>query len=274
MGVTKAEREGQEDHPSNHDLQFVDVEFPSRDGEVTLSGWYIPGLVTRPSIVFVHGLGSTRSGDKAMDLAARLVRRGYSVVMFDLRGHGTSGGNRVSGGYFEKQDVLGAYDFLISLDVPPDLVGVIGFSMGAGTSILSLIEEPGIQALVVDTPYADASDLLAQETARKTVFPRWLTPAFIPTSKLMAKQIYGIDISELVPEVSVVQLDYPILVIHGMADERVPFGHAERVHRSAHPDSSIWLVPDVGHVDAFLTYPDEYERRVVEYFESRLRFSQ
>ena len=274
VGVTKTEREEQEDHPSNHGLQFVYVEFPSRDGEVTLSGWYIPGLVTRPSIIFVHGIGSKRSGDKAMDLAARLVRRGYNVLMFDLRGHGTSGGDKVSGGYFERQDVLGAYDFLISLDVPPDLVGVIGFSMGAGTSILSLIEEPGIRALVVDSTYADASELLAQETARKTVFPKWLTPIFIPASKLMAKQIYGIDIDELVPEVAVAQLDYPILVIHGTADERIPFDHGERVHRSAHPDSVIWLMPDVDHVDAFLTHPDEYERRVVEYFESRLTFRQ
>ena len=137
-----------------------------------------------------------------------------------------------------------------------------------------VIEEPGIRALVVDSTYADASELLAQETARKTVFPRWLTPIFIPASKLMAKQIYGIDIDELVPEVAVAQLDYPILVIHGTADERIPFDHGERVHRSAHPDSVIWLVPDVDHVDAFLTHPDEYERRVVEYFESRLTFRQ
>ena len=41
-GVTEAERNAQDGHPSEHGLQFEDVEFPSRTGDVTLVGWYIP----------------------------------------------------------------------------------------------------------------------------------------------------------------------------------------------------------------------------------------
>jgi fermentation-respiration switch protein FrsA (DUF1100 family) len=150
-------------------------------------------------------------------------------------------------------------------------MGLMGFSMGAATSIMAAAEEPRITAVAADSPYADASDLIARESARKTPFPEWLMPIFIPTTKLMARTIYGIDIGSLVPERSVAELGYPILVIHGIADDRIPWEHGQRVASAAEAGSSIWLVPAVDHVDAFLTHPDEYVERVNEYFEPLLR---
>ncbi|MCH7842880.1 MAG: alpha/beta fold hydrolase [Chloroflexi bacterium] len=274
QGVTKADRDPQEDHPSNYDLAFEDVEFPSRRGDLTLSGWYLPGEDSSPHLIFVHGIGSVRSGDNAVELAARMVGLGYNVLLFDLRGHGSSGGDKVSGGYFERWDVLGAFDYLLGRGVDPGSdggIGLMGFSMGAATSILAAAEEPRITAVVADSPYADASDLIARESARKTPFPEWLIPIFIPTTKLMAKKIYGIDIGALVPERAVAGLGYPILVIHGTEDQRIPLEHGERVAKAADVGSFLWRVPGVDHVDAFLTFPDEYVGRVAEYFGSRFK---
>ena len=81
--------------------------------------------------------------------------------------------------------------------------------------------------------------------------------------------IYGIDIGELRPESTVARLEYPVLVIHGIADQRVPLEHGERVVEAAKEGSSLWQVPDTDHGDAFLTYPDEYVDRVTEYLRSR-----
>lgn len=275
QGVTKADRKAQEDHPSNYGLVFEDVEFPSRRGDVMLSGWYLPVENSAgPHLIFVHGLSSDRSGDNAVEFAARMVENGYNVLLFDLRGHGSSEGDKVSGGYFERWDVLGAFDYLVMRGVEPGRtgrIGLIGFSMGAATSIMAAAEEPRITALVADSPYADASDLIARESARKTPFPEWLIPIFIPTTKLMAKGIYGIDIGELAPERSVERLEYPILVIHGTEDQRIPLDHGERVVKAAEAGSFLWRALGVDHVDAFLTYPDEYVDRVTEYFGSRFR---
>ena len=179
-GVTKAERKDQEDHPSVYELVFEEVEFLSRKGDVILRGWYLPGNSAKSTIIFVHGMGSTRSGDRAVELASRLVERGFNILMFDLRGHGSSGGDQVSGGYFEQWDVLGAFDFLARKGVPPGLIGLVGFSMGASTAILAAAQEPAFGALVADSPYAKAYELIAHEAARKTVLPRWSTPIFTP----------------------------------------------------------------------------------------------
>lgn len=269
-GVTKAERKPQEDHPAAYGLEFEDVQFASRQGDAVLRGWYLPGQGLKPTLIFVHGIDGVRSGDKAVDLASRLVTLGFSVLLFDLRGHGSSGGDQVTGGYLERWDLLGAFDFLVARGTPPEHIGVVGFSMGAGTAILAAAEEPGIRALVVDSPYAKVSDLIAHEVARKTVFPEWSVPIFLPATALLAKLVHHIDIGVLVPEKAVRRVEYPILVIHGTADTRIPVGQGVRVHQAAHPDSSIWLVPEVDHVDAFSTHPEEYVARVVDYFTRRL----
>ena len=269
-GVTGAERKDQEDHPTAYGLDFEEVEFDSRKGDVTLKGWYIPGDGEEPTLIFVHGIGGVRSGDNAVELAARLLERGFSILMFDLRAHGSSGGDKITGGLDEAQDVLGAFDFLVRRGTPAESIGVLGFSMGAGTAILALAEESGVRALVADSPYAKVSDLVAHEIDRKTVVPEWIAPLFLPGARLLSDLLFDIDLGALVPEKAVGSLDYPILVIHGLADTRIPVEHGVGVHMASHPDSSLWLLPEVDHVDAFLTYPEEYVERVTSYFLSRL----
>ncbi len=269
-GITKYERRPQVDDPTAYSLRFEDVEFLSRGDDVTLDGWYILGESHQPTLIFVHGIGSVRSGDNAVALASKIVAQGYNVLMFDLRGHGTSGGELISCGYFEQQDVLGAFDFLVKRGVPSESIGVVGFSMGAATAVLAAAKEPAICALVADSPYARVSDLIAQETAQKTALPEWMCPVFLPGVSLICRLLYGVDIGALAPEEAVQYLPYPILVIHGIADSRIPFVHGVRVHEAAHPDSSIWLVPEVDHVDAYITYPEEYVDRILDYFDRRL----
>lgn len=45
-----------------------------------------------PAVIFVHGLGSTRGGEKSTALEAECVRRGWAFASFDFRGHGRSDG--------------------------------------------------------------------------------------------------------------------------------------------------------------------------------------
>lgn len=269
-GVTKAEREPFDHTPAEYNLPFEDVEFSTRGSDITLKGWHIPAEEGAPTIIFVHGLGSTRAGDEAVNLASRLWAEGFNTLLFDLRGHGTSGDGKVSGGYFEQNDLLGAYDYLVGQGVPADSIGVIGFSMGAATSVLGVSQEPGIRALVVDSPFASASDLITQEVARRTPVPKWLVPLFGPGTKLAADVLHDIKLGDIDPESAAAGIDYAILLIHGMEDERIPVEQGKRVHAASHQDSSLWLVPDTDHVDAFLNFPDEYTERVVAYFVVRL----
>ena len=272
-GITTAERNPQEDGPAAYGLSYEDVTFTPRDAALSLEGWYFEARGAWPTVIFVHGLGSKRTGDKAMEVAARLIDRGYGALLFDLRGHGSSEGGRTSGGLFERQDVLGAFDFVRERGVPADRIGLLGFSMGAATAVLAAADEPEIRAAVLDSPYAKATDFISQEAASKTVLPKWGMPVFIPTTRLIASLLYDINLGAMIPERSVRDLDFPVLVIHGTADGRVPFEHGVRVHQAAPQGSELWLVPGADHVDAFIAQPEEYVERVTRYFETTLGLS-
>jgi fermentation-respiration switch protein FrsA (DUF1100 family) len=270
-GATSAERKEQEALPSQYSLAFEGVVFEARGGGPELIGWYLPSPDGDDAVIFVHGIGGVRSGDNALAIAKALVDDGISVLLFDLRAHGSSRGERVSAGYFEKDDALGAYDYLMRRPDAPSAVGLLGFSMGGGIAVLAAAEEPRIEALVVDSPFADVSDLIAHEAARKTPFPESVVPAFIPGARLLAELLYGIDIGSLKPERAVTSLAYPVLVIHGDADERIPVAHGRRIAAAAPNGSVLWEVTGAGHVDSSTVAPEEYKRRVIEYFRQRLR---
>ena len=269
-GVTRAERVDFEDHPADYRLDYEDVEFVSRKGDVILKGWYLPSHSCEASVVLVHGITANRTSREATRIAARLVEECFNVVLFDLRAHGASGGDRITGGIDEAEDVLGAYDYLRSRGAHPHRIGVLGRSMGAGAAVLAAAAEPDIQALVLDSAYAKVNDLISFEIARKTPVPEWAASVFIPGASLFANMLYGIDLSKLAPEQAIKSVDMPILVIHGDADTRIPTEHGLRVHEAAHAQSEMWLVPDTDHAEAFYIFPDEYIQRVASYFRTQL----
>ena len=270
LGVTAAERTDLEDSPADYGVEFEEVEFQSRSGDVLLDGWYLAGQDGAPVIVFVHGVGVTRTACGMTRIAADLVGRGFGALMFDLRGHGLSGGKRLSGGWHERLDVLGAYDYLRDRGVAPEKIGLMGLSMGAAAVALAAAAEPGVRAVVLDSPYARASDLIVQETSIKMHIPKWLVAVFRPCAEYLASRVFGIDVPAMAPVELVIDLGYPVLIIHSTDDERIPVEHGRRVHSAAPTGSVLWEVAGVEHNEASTEYPSEYASRLAEYFTSRL----
>ena len=272
--VYEATRPGQRQpfdaYPNDFALAYEDVSFTPRNGHLKLEGWLLTGSPGSPYLIFVHGIDSQRSGADAVELASRLVNEaGYNVLLFDLRAHGTSEGNRVTAGELERYDVLGAYDFLLSRGAEPGQVGLIGRSYGAGIAIMAAALEPGIAAVVADSTFSSVEDKAAHEIALRTPMPKALVPIFTPPARLLANLLYGIDLGDLKPERDVARLQYPVLIIHGEADTRTPVPQGRRVYAAAPDGSELWTPPGVEHTQAFRTYPDEYVQRVEAYLGSR-----
>src|SRR5438552_2302297 len=163
--------------PASQSLHFANVSFPSRDDQIMLKGWLIPGVLPDGRmtvdrvIVAVHGTRTNREspGDHLMELTGALARNGFGVLSFDMRGMGESPPAPLSMGNLEQRDVLGAVDFLQTGRLPfaelgrPRLIGGLGISMGAATLLLAAAREPAIKAVVSDSAFADAAPLLERE---------------------------------------------------------------------------------------------------------------
>lgn len=131
--------------PADFDLTFEDVSFQSRDS-LTLRGWFIPANPAKPAIIFCHGHAGSMDPDVAY--APWFHAAGFNVLMFDFRAHGRSEGNRVSLGYFERQDLLGAVDYLQGRGIME--VGVMGFSMGGAVGVTTAAQCESIRATISD----------------------------------------------------------------------------------------------------------------------------
>src|SRR5215468_9382313 len=69
------------------------LELKAPDGQ-KLRGVYswAPGRKTTPVVVFAHGFGSVRAGEKSVALEVECARRDWAFAACDFRGHGESDG--------------------------------------------------------------------------------------------------------------------------------------------------------------------------------------
>jgi fermentation-respiration switch protein FrsA (DUF1100 family) len=267
--MTAIERVPITETPALCGLGYEEISFPSRIDELTLYGWYLPAEGSDEVIIMVHGAEQHRAdpGVEMLDIACGLVAHGYSVLMFDMRGHGESEGDRMSAGYCEVRDLGGAVDYVAGLGFED--IGVLGFSMGGATAIMTAAECDEIDAVVVDSAYADLNDMLEPQFAERTFFPTF----FLKPLLFMVKMMYGIDFTAVKPVEVVGDIaPRPILFIQGALDDTVPPAHAQSLlEASNNPLNQLWLLPDVGHVEAYVTYPEEYMDRVTSFFDDALR---
>lgn len=162
------------DSPTAHGLNYEDVEFTAEDG-TTLRGWMILGGTNRVIIQSHFGVQCNRGGwtpkghgpmapwkedIQFLRQAKHFVEHGYSVLMYDLRGHGESDLGPipwVSWGPEEAKDVIAAVDFVAERS-PEASIGLLSICMGAASTTYAYGREDGlatrtnIKALVAVQP--------------------------------------------------------------------------------------------------------------------------
>jgi dipeptidyl aminopeptidase/acylaminoacyl peptidase len=254
--------------PADLGLQYETVTFESDADHIPLQGWYLPSRGER-AIIMVHGIGQNRwnAWERVPQKAQLFVEHGFDVLVFDLRGHGQSGGDRLGFGWLERNDVLGAVAYVESRGVAPGRIGVQGHSYGAATGLLTAAVDSDIAAVVADSAFADIRSLLDRE-----VQLRGYPPIFAPGVGL-ATHRFGIDLDQVAPLAEVAKIaPRPILFIHGTADERIPVDNSRRLFAAAGNETDeLWIVPGAAHVQAFAVKPELYAQKVLAFFDANLR---
>jgi dipeptidyl aminopeptidase/acylaminoacyl peptidase len=251
--------------PAQYGLPYEAVAFSSRDG-LTLRGWFIPAPEVRGTVVFCHGHAGSMDPD--VKYAPAFHERGYNVLMFDFRGHGRSEGQHVSMGYYERQDLLAAVDYLERRGI--DRVGVLGFSMGGAVAMATAPHSEAIRAVVSDGGFARLSDTIAAGVREKGLpgflaslvgyLIVWLMGLHLGCSPGEADPIRWVD--KIAPRA--------LFIIHGALDPFVAVEEARELHAAASEPKEIWIVPEAGHRQADRHHPEEYRHRVLAFFDQWL----
>lgn len=271
--LTVLPREAPAGSPSQHGLTYENVDFTARVDSEELSGWYIypEGADKRCTVLMIHGKDHNRNDPniKMLEIANGIARHGYSVLTFDLRAHGESGGKRFSLGYYEQRDVLGAVDYLSKRPDSTGCIAGMGFSTGGVALIESAAEESRVRAVVADSTWPVTRRLLDDELPAESGLPSFFTP----TSILMARVMYGMDLDSVRPVDSIDEIaPRPILLIGGAADAHVPVSEARTLHEAAkNPRAELWVVEGARHVRSYADHPREYLDRVLRFLDRSLQ---
>jgi pimeloyl-ACP methyl ester carboxylesterase len=198
-----------------------------------------------------------------LERGADANRRGYGVLLFDLRNHGQSGRAFTTIGVMESRDVCAASEFVkAKAESRPQFL--LGVSMGASSAILAAKNCGGIQGIV-----SDSSFLSFRETVSHHLNLLFRLPSFPIANLIVAITGYraGFDPADGDVEAAVRQLHVPILFIAGSADRRMPPALAERMYRaSPSPTKQILVVPGATHGEAFATDRQTYLKAIYDFF--------
>jgi uncharacterized protein len=247
------------------DLQDVSVR--ARDG-VQLRGWFAsPANANRDAVILLHGVGDNREG--MVGFGELFLSRGFAVLLPDSRAHGESGGNFPTYGVKEADDVHRWFEWLATQQRPNCIFGM-GESMGAAILLQSVREETGFCAVVAESSFASFRQIAYLRVGQLVGTGAWLgkvalRPA-VELAFLFGRITRGVSLTDASPEEAVIGSRVPILLVHGLADNNIPFQQSEWIHSRNAADITLWEVPGAGHCGAVRVVPHEFNNRVVEWF--------
>ena len=243
-------------------LRAEPVTIPSRTGS-TLAGTFFPGT-SRTTIVVSHGYGNAQA--EVLPWADFLVRAGYSAFIYDMRARGASGGDAITLGALEQDDLVSVIDYLVARpDVDPERIGALGVSLGGVTSILAAGQDPRIKAVIAGCPFSDAPAAIGTAFEANVGLPAF---PFGPISTRIAEWRTGLKMSAVRTTDAASQIaPRPLLLIHGTADADVPPANSERIFAAAGEPKELWLVPDATHgLPIWSVDTAAFEGRVLDFF--------
>jgi dipeptidyl aminopeptidase/acylaminoacyl peptidase len=205
--------------------------------------------------------------------AGMLSHSGFNVLMYDLRNHGESDrdNGRTGIGNREYQDVLGAWNWLIkNKGYSHERIGLYGVSLGGATTLDAFGEEPQIAAAFVDSPFGNLPEIIDAELTRNH-YPKILTTPAIWMARIVAGDYL---LAHSPTEAFYNNRGRPIYIVHGTGDERISVDQTRELAALAKQTGAnltVWIPEGVGHVGSVFVHPNEYQQRLLDFFNRALK---
>lgn len=231
------------------------VRIKSYDG-LTLTGRYYHVEDGAPLRILFHGYKGAAVRDMSGGFTIAMKRR-HNVLLVDQRAHGDSEGRVISFGIKERHDVLSWVLYAngrFGSDVPIILSGV---SMGGATVLhaLSLDLPENVKGVISDCPYSSPEQII-YKTCKEMGYPPRLA---MPLIKLGARLYGGFRLEGSAVE-AVRSAKIPCLLIHGEADDFIPYKMSEEIMQAYGGECRLELFPNATHGLSYVEDPVRYDK--------------
>lgn len=144
--------------PFNEDVEgalniFKNLCVTTKDGQRIFYDHYKKG--SDKVVIIAHGFFNSKNAVLLKDLGQEMLREGYDVIIMDFRGHGESPGLF----YWTAKEHLDLEAVLDFAKQSYHKVSVIGFSLGAASSIITASRTTDIHGLILVSPPISFSEI-------------------------------------------------------------------------------------------------------------------
>ncbi|CAF1965837.1 unnamed protein product [Brassica oleracea var. botrytis] len=222
--------------------QRKDLEIKNSRGDVLQCSHYMP--VERPEgkplpcVIYCHGNSGCRADGS--EAAIMLLPSNITVFTLDFSGSGLSGGEHVTLGWNEKDDLKAVVEFLRQ-DGNISLIGLWGRSMGAVTSLMYGAEDPSIAGMILDSPFSDLVDLMMELVdTYKFRLPKFTVKFAIQFMRRAIQKKAKFDITDLNTIKVVAKSSFvPVLFGHALDDDFIRPHHSDLIYEAYVGDKNI-----------------------------------
>ena len=250
--------------PFEFQADYEEIDLVTAD-RVNFGAWHFrqPGS---PQTVIVSG-GHKGQRQGSLGIAAALWRKGFNVILYSYRGMPGSDRAPITFGIKEVLELQAVIAFARKR-IANARIGLLGYSMGAVVSLLGAAGEPGVEALVLDSPFSDLRTLMIENVRRASKLPG---SPFVWLAGVMFWMRTRSWISECSPRDILSSLEpRPLFFIHGGADDITNVNHSRRLYDAYRGPREIWIVQGAPHTGAYFADRPLYVERVAGFFARHL----
>ena len=225
-------------------LEYRDEWIEAEDG-TRIHAWWIPAEDAGTVLLFCHGNAGNIT--HRLDNLAILNRAGISLLIFDYRGYGKSGGSIDEPGFY--QDTKAALDRARELANRHNArLAVFGRSLG-GVAASQVAAEPGVAGVILESTFTNMGDM------GRTIYP---LPGL---DRLFAHRLAA---DRHLPKATA-----KLLFFHGDEDDIVPIELGRKLYAAATAPREFVVIEGAGHNDTFQVMgEDEYAARIRSFLDS------
>jgi alpha-beta hydrolase superfamily lysophospholipase len=249
--------------PSLQVFPIESINLYTRD-HLKIASWYVTPANTPTVKGGVILLACLRGNRLNLVQRARFyLERGFSTLLLDLRSTGESDGNMTSFGWYEKQELLAAIQYLQG-EKKLEVIGLHGISAGAATISFAAPQMDCIAFIVLESCYDSMPHAFQHRVEQRG---GKLAPLFVPIKWFAQLKFHG-NFYKMNPVDYVHHFKCPVLVMAGTDDYRVPTQDTYALFNRIPSRKQIWLFEGLRHVDFYARQPAAFETQLINFLRS------